>query len=55
MIPSQFVRSFEKNVPKVVSNGPLHLVVFHCRSNWFNGLTHNDEYPQEDIDKIRSA
>ena len=56
MIPSQFVRSFEKDVPKVVSNGdPTYFGSIPAGQNWFNGLTHNDEYPQEDIDKIRSV
>lgn len=55
-IPKAFNRAFEKNVLRVVSNGdPTYFGTIPSGFNWFNGLDHNDEYPKEDTDKIRSV
>ena len=55
-IPKAFNRAFEKDVLKVVSNGDAeYFGNIPSGSNWFNGLDHNDEYPKEDTDKIKSV
>ena len=55
-IPKAFNRAFEKNVLKVVSNGDAeYFGNIPAGANWFNGLDHNDEYPKEDTDKIKSV
>ena len=55
-IPKAFNRAFEKDLLKVVSNGDAkYFGSIPAGANWFNGLDHNDEYPKEDTDKIRSV
>lgn len=55
-IPKNFVRAYEKDVPKIVSTGDAkYFGSVPAGANWFNGLDHNDEYPKEDTDKIRSV
>ena len=55
-IPKSFNRAFEKDLLKVVSNGDAkYFGSIPAGANWFNGLDHNDEYPKEDTDKIRSV
>ena len=53
-IPSQFIRSFEKDVDPLISDGSAYFGGLPEGEYVFNGLSHNDEYPSEDTDIISS-